>query len=70
MRSLSVGNRKMFVSAPAREPDVWQAEVDVKSLKVYWKVSFHKVKAKMFQPLLGRGAQALMACAALNRYRA
>lgn len=37
----------MFVSAPAREPDVWLAEADVKSLRVYWKVSFRKVKTEM-----------------------
>lgn len=46
--SLRAGNRKMFVLAPAREPDVWHAEADAKSLKVYWKVSFHKVKCEMF----------------------
>lgn len=48
MQSLPVGNRKMFVSAPARQPDVWHAQADVKSLKVYWKVSFHKVETEMF----------------------
>lgn len=67
---------KTFVSAPAREPDVWHAEVDVKSLKVYWKVSSHKVKNKdvceVLQLLRDRGAvtEAPMACAALNRHGA
>lgn len=31
---------ELFVSAPATEPDVWHVEADVKSLRVYWKVSF------------------------------
>lgn len=31
---------ELFVSAPASKPDVWHVETDVKSLRVYWKVSF------------------------------
>lgn len=31
---------ELFVSAPASKPDVWHVEADVKSLRVYWKVSF------------------------------
>lgn len=47
--NLHVGNCQVFVSAPAREPDVWHAEADVRSLKVYWKVSFHKGETETFE---------------------
>lgn len=35
---------ELFVSAPASKPDVWHVEADVKSLRVYWKVSFKNCK--------------------------